>query len=309
MRILGTGLSGLVGSRVVGLLADKYEFENVSLSTGTDITNRDQVIEKIKSSASPVVIHFAAKTNVDLCEKDKERDTEILEYKDIKKQEEAFNREKTAWGINVFGTKNIVEACQASGKRIIYISTDFVFNGKNSPANGYAAEDIPDPINWYGETKYQGEKIIQSLDAFWAIVRIAYPYRAFFQRTDFVRSIIDKFRKGENLSIVIDHIMTPTFIDDIVKALDFFIKNEKQGIFHVVGSQALSPYEAALLISRIFGFDSSMVTKISRDKYFTNRAPRPFCLKLRNDKIGQLGVEMKTFKEGLQEVKKQIENL
>lgn len=308
MKVLGTGLSGLVGSRVVELLQNKYEFENISLSTGIDITNRDQVIQKIKSSEAPVVIHFAAKTDVDECEQDKEEDKKMFLETNIPVYQ-YIGHKKTAWVVNVIGIKNIVDACQASGKKLIYISTDFVFNGEDAPANGYKEEDVPDPINWYGETKYQGEKIVQDLNTSWIIARIAYPYRSFFKRTDFVRSIIDKFRQGENLAAITDHIMVPTFIDDIVKALDFFIKNEKQGIFHVVGSQALSPHEAALLISRIFGFDSSIVTKIGRDKYFANRAPRPFRLELRNDKIEQLGVEMKTFEMGLQEVKKQIENL
>src|SRR3989338_4999304 len=90
MKILGTGLDGLVGSRIVELLKDKHEFENLSISTGVDITDRDVILEKIKTSDAQIVLHLAAKTNVDVCEKDK-----------------ALGEDGEAWKINVGGTKNM----------------------------------------------------------------------------------------------------------------------------------------------------------------------------------------------------------
>ena len=143
-----------------------------------------------------IVLHMAAKTNVDGCEEDKARDKEILEYKDPQKQEQAWMEEKTAWTINVFGTQNIIDACQKTNKKLIYISTDFVFDGTKK---AYSEEDKPNPINWYAKTKYEGEKIIQNSGLDYVIARIAYPYRAFFERKDFVRAIlIDKLEKRVN---------------------------------------------------------------------------------------------------------------
>lgn len=284
MKILGTGLSGLIGSRVVELLSDQHEFEDLSLQTGVDITDRKDVTRKINKSKASIVLHFAAKTDVDGCEKDKQ----------------------TAWAVNVLGTKNIVEACEKSEKRLIYISTDFVFDGKKQSKDGYIESDKPNPINWYAKTKYEGEKIVQNSNLVWAIARLAYPYRAYFVQKDLVRSLIEKLKKGEKLMTITDHIMTPTFIDDIVEAINILLKNQPAGIFHIVGSQFISPYEASLLIADIFGLDSSLISKTTRTEYFKNRAPRPFYLGLKNDKIQKLGIKMKTFKEGLIEVKKQM---
>lgn len=287
MKVLGTGLDGLVGSRIVELLSSKYQFENLSISTGVDITSRDIVLERIKNSDAPIVLHLAAKTNVDGCELDK-----------------TLGKEGEAWKINVDGTKNVVDACLESNKKLIYISTDFVFDGTKDV---YTEEDIPNPVNWYAQTKYEGEKIVQSSKIPWIIVRIASPYRAKFERLDFARAILKRLQEGLPVAGVIDHIFTPTYIDDIAFAIDALIKNNSQGIFHVVGSRNLTPYKAAFLIAKEFGLDSSKITKTTRAEFFNNRAPRSFQLTLKNDKIRKLGIRMRTFEEGLREIKSQMD--
>jgi len=281
MKILGTGLDGLVGSRIVELLKDQYEFE----SSDVDITDRNSIITRIRNSDASIVLHLAAKTSVDGCEEDR----------------------SGAWGVNVFGTQNIAEACQKSNKKLIYISTDFVFDGENPPSRGYSEEDVPNPVNWYAKTKYEGEKIVQNTLASWIIARIAYPYRSVFLRNDFLRAILIRLQKNEQVLAVTDHIFTPTLIDDVAYALDVLIKNESKGIFHVVGSQSLSPYDAAVAIAREFGFDQKYITQTTRSEFFKNRAPRPFHSALKNDKIRRLGVRMKGFGEGIREVKRQME--
>jgi len=282
MKILGTGLNGLVGSRIVELLKDQYEFE----SSEVDITNRNAIIEKIKTSDAPIVLHLAAKTDVDGCEKDK-----------------ILGENGDAWRINVEGTRNIVDSCEKNNKKLIYISTDFVFDGSQEV---YKEEDVPNPVNWYAKTKYEGEKIVQNTSIPWIIARLAYPYRTHFAKKDFVRTLIDKFEKGESLQMVTDHIITPTFIDDVAYALDTLIENNATGIFHVVGSEFLSPYEAAFKIAHVFDFDQKNITKTTRLKFFRNRAQRPFHLSLKNDKIESLGVRMRSFNEGLEEIKRQL---
>jgi len=289
VKILGTGLDGLVGSRIVELLGDKYEFENLSISTGADITDRNSVLEKIKNSDAPIILHLAAKTNVDVCELDK-----------------PLGEKGGAWKVNVAGTQNVADACLEAGKKLIYVSTDFVFDGTNPPVGGYSEEDIPNPPNWYAQTKYEGEKIIQSLKIPWIIVRIAYPYRANFIRLDFLRAILKRLQEGQPVSAVTDHKFSPTFVDDIAFAIDALIKNNSQGIFHVVGSQSLTPYDAARIIAKTFGFDQNKIAKTTRAEYFGEKASRPFQLALKNDKIKNLGVKMRSFKEGLEEIKKQL---
>lgn len=281
MKILATGLSGLVGSRIFDLLKDKYKFD----SSIEDITDKNLIQKRIEESDAPLALHLAAKADVDGCEDDKK-----------------YGEGGDAWKINVLGTQNVAEACAKTGKKLIYISTDFVFDGSKGD---YVEDDTPNPINWYGKTKYEGEVKVQSLVKDFIIARIAYPYRKNFQKKDFARGLIEKIKNGNQLSMITDHIMTPTYIDDIATSLDVLFQKNQRGIFHVVGDQGITPYDAAILICKVFGFDNSKIQKGRREEFFKDRAPRGFNLYLRNDKIERLGIKMKTFEEGLHEIKNQ----
>ena len=282
-------MTGLVGSRIVELLSDRYEFESISYEKGIDITNKEQVEKIVIDSSAGVVLHLAAKTNVDGCEKDK-----------------LLGINGDAWKINVEGTRNLVEACKKTGKKIIYISTDFVFDG-NPPAGGYAEEDTPNPINWYSQTKYEGEKIVQSSLIPFLICRIAFPYRTnFLGKKDFVAAIRAKLENKEKISVVEDEFVTPTFIDDLAFAIDLLMKNNCTGIYHLVGSSFHTPVEAAEMVADAFGLDKNLIGKTTRKEYYQGRAPRAFSLKLKNDKLARLGYKMLTFEEGLKKIKEQI---
>ncbi len=285
-QVLATGLSGLVGTRIRELLEDDFEFTDLSLATGVNITDYDSVEKSVGNSDAQVILHMAAKTDVDACEDD-----------------QVLGEEGAAWMVNVGGTENIVSAAKKTGKRIIYISTDFVFDGTKEY---YTEKDSPNPVNWYARTKYEGEKLIEAADINSTIVRIAYPYRSCFsEKKDFVRRIKEKMEKGEEVKAVIDHIFTPTFIDDIASALKLLLETNLTGIYHVVGSQSLSTYDAANLIAQMFS-QKARITPETRSEYFKEKAFRPFKLRLKNDKITKLGVKMRRFDEGLEEVKKQL---
>lgn len=289
MKILGTGLTGLVGSRIVEL--SPFKFEQFNHSTGIDIQNYESVFRFVSSSDAPIIFHLAAKTDVDGCEKDK----------DLKENGKA-------WKINVLGTQHIIDACKKTNKKIIYVSTDFVFGGTSK--EGYTEQDVPHPINWYGTTKYEGEKIVQNAGIPYIIVRISYPFRTYFEKKlDFVRIIKQRLEQKLPISAVTDHKMSPTFIDDIATSLQVLIEKNESGIFHVAGSSSLSPFEAAIQTAEVFKLDKNLVSKTSRAEFFKQRAPRPFNLTLKNDKITRLGIKIRTFEEGLWEVKRQIENV
>lgn len=293
IKILGTGLNGLVGTRIVDLLGEKYEFENLSRSTGTDITNQEQITAKIAASPAPVVLHIAAKTDVDGCEKDKPN-----------------GRNGEAWKINVDATGFIAKACAVNNKKIIYVSTDFVFDGDTTPSGGYVEDSDAYPVNWYGETKYRGEEMVQDSGAQFVIVRLAYPYRAQFeQKKDFMRAMKDRLAAGQKVQGVVDHIMCPVLIDDVAAGLDVLIQKNAAGVFHVVGSEPISPYDAVREIALVFDYDTGLIEQTSRDDFFKERAQRPFNLTLNNDKIKSLNVVMRTFEEGLQETKAQMANI
>ncbi len=285
-KIFGIGITGLVGSRIVELLEDKYTFDNLSLETGVNITD-PATLDVIKNDTEhDIVLHLAAKADVDGCEEDK-----------------PLGEEGAAFRINVEGTKNVVDACRVMNKKIIYISTDFVFDGEKAPPYAYTEEDTPNPINWYAKTKYAGEEVVRDSGLEFLIVRISYPYRKEFEiKKDFVRAIAGRLAEGKPIKGVTDHIFNPTFIDDIATALDILIQKNATGVYHVVGSQSLSPYDAALKIAEAFAYDKKLITKTTRAEYFSGKADRPFNLSLNNAKIEKLEVKMRTFEEGLKEM-------
>lgn len=284
--ILSTGMSGLVGTRIRELLEDKYDFQDLSLATNIDITDYDVVAREMDASKAKIVLHMAAMTDVDACEDDK-----------------ILGEEGASWQINVIGTKNISECAKKTGKKVIYISTDFVFDGT---ADFYQESDEPNPVNWYGYTKYEGEKIVLGESDNCVVVRIAYPYRGGFEeKKDFVRKILERMKASGTLVGLKDHIYTPTFIDDIGAALNLLMDKDINGIYHAVGSQSLSTYEGIRLIASTFGYDVK-VTQTTREVFFKGRAYRPFNLSLKNDKIQKLGVLMNRFDSGLKIVKEQL---
>jgi dTDP-4-dehydrorhamnose reductase len=288
MNIFTIGGSGLVGSRITELLQQKgHTVDDLSLTTGVDITDPASLDIIREDTTHEVVLHLAAKADVEGCEKDK-----------------ALREEGEAYKINVGGTKNVVDACRASKKKILYISTDFVFDGTKEPPYQYTEEDTPNPVNWYATTKYKGEEVIRESGIPFAILRIAYPFRsdAFAAKNDFVHAIMGRLANKQPITAVTDHIMTPTFIDDIAAAIAAVIEQDAEGIYHVVGSQSLTPYDAFMLMAERFGYDKNLIGKTTREAFFQGKAPRPFNLAINNAKIKKLGVTMKTFEEGIKEI-------
>src|SRR3972149_3124713 len=136
MNILGTGLSGLVGSRVVELLSDEFSFTNLSKETGIDITDSQKLTAEIINSRATWVFHFAAYTDVDGAE-----------------SQRALSVSSQAWKVNVLATETVVQVWREYHKRLLYISTDYVFDGKKE---SYTEESAPAPQGWYAVTKYEG---------------------------------------------------------------------------------------------------------------------------------------------------------
>ncbi len=288
MKILATGLTGLIGSRVQELLT-VHSFANISRSTGVDITNKDQVEAAVVNSDAPVILHLAAYTNV--------KEAEL--QKDLGEQSDA-------WKINVIGTENVAMACQRTGKKLIYISTDLVFDGENTPEGGYTEDDKENPLNWYAKTKFEGELLVRDLGTPWVVLRPAYPYRAKYEKNDFVRLFIQKLKNNEPLTVLTDRIITPTFIDDLAFAIESVIEKDATGIFHAVGSTSTSIHDAALEIADVFGFDKGLISGTTRAEFLVGRPPEPFNSSLNNAKIKKLGIEMRTLREGLLDVKRQM---
>lgn len=308
MTILIIGSSSMVGSRVAELLAPHFSLEYADKTmdeanhawTALDITDKANGNNVISKSKADIIVQFAAYTDVDKAEEDR------------------GNTDGLVWKINVEGTEYLASACKDHGKKLIYISTDYVFKGDEGP---YSEEDEPmttaDEGSWYGWSKRQGEMIIQDLFGSEAtIVRLAYPFRAKYDlKPDFVRKLIKRFQGCTLHPMFMDQIISPVFVDDVAVALRAIIEKGEPGIWHAVGSSMLSPYEAAQLVAKTFGFDASAVNEGSLENYLSEhpeaklRYPKNSSLK--NDKINALlsryNAKMHTFEESLQIVKEQMQ--
>lgn len=277
LKIAITGGDGLVGSRIIELLNNDFEFITLP-SSQMDITNKDQVFLVLKDLKFDIFLHLAAYTNV----------AKANEEKDL------------AYKINVEGTKNVFDVVSSQKKKFIYISTDFVFDGKNPP---YFEDSSPSPVGVYGQTKYQGEEIIKNQVM---IVRISYPYRASFEKKrDFFRTFKTFLEEKKPLKMITNSVMTPTFIDDIAYGLKYLINNFSNEIFHLVGSQSLSPYETALTVARLFKLDERLISTTTYEEYIKLKPGLPQYSDIRSKKNNFY--QMNDFETGLKIIKKQLQ--
>lgn len=256
-KVLGTGLSGLVGSRVVKLLEDEFEFVNLDLKSGVDITDKDKVFQVFQDYPEAVaVLHLAAMTDVS------------------RAYQENGDKNGLVYRVNVLGTKNIVQAAAHFKKYLFHVSTDFVFDGtKKTP---YTEVDTPHPIEWYGQTKLWAEEVVKKEYDNYFIGRLAFPINADEPagRQDFLHKVLSWLRQDEERSLFRDTIVTPTFIDDVAQVIKLAINQQITGLYHMTGSTYISPYNFARRLAKVFGFRESLI-KAGSFKAYLQIDPRP----------------------------------
>jgi dTDP-4-dehydrorhamnose reductase len=243
------------------------EILNLDLTEGVDVTNAAQVMGLIAGFDSPVVIHFAA-------------------YVDVSSAHKQWgDKEGLCYRLNVIGTRNVAAACAQSGKHLIHLSTDFVFDGASE--SPYFEDSPVNPIEWYGATKRMAEEEVFASETSWTIARIAFPYTSHpWPKLDLARTFLGKLRSGERVNAFDDQVITPTWIDDISEGLMLLANTRPAGeIYHLVGSESLTPYELALKISRRFECDASLVGRAKLDDILKiDPRPRQRCLRISNEK-------------------------
>ncbi len=250
-KILVLGGNGLVGSRFVQMFADKFEIESPK-AKDVDILQITEIEKKIESFDPDAVINFAAYTNVEEAENQKD------------------DKNGLCFQVNVLGAKNVADVCKEFDKYLIHISTDYVFNGKKDES--YTEEDNPDPINWYGMTKFLGEKEVLKSGCLSAIVRISMPYRARYElKKDLGRFFLEQLQNGQKIKAVTDQKITPTFVDDIANALFEIIEDRVEGIIHVACKTPTTPLVFAKTIARIFNLNESLISPIRLVEYNLNK--------------------------------------
>lgn len=295
-KVAVIGASSMVGSRFCELFSSPQNLVKADLkgSINIDITDKDSVKTFFKTQKFQVAILFSAFTDVDSAEKQRDDKSGIC------------------WKINVEGLSNIVDACKHYEKKLIFISTSFVFDGENGP---YSETDQRggnlDKISWYGITKIKGEEIAEQLSENHLILRIAYPYRSNFpQKEDFARQIITRYDQGTLYPMFTDQIFSPTFIDDVPIAVETLIKSNSFGIFHLGSPAPVTPYDFSYELIKVYGRDPSQLKKGSLVEFLNQKykTPRPVNSAMLCEKIKKLGYTPTDWESGIKLMRSQTQN-
>jgi dTDP-4-dehydrorhamnose reductase len=263
MKLLITGANGQLGHELVrATIAAGHEVVATSHET-LDITDKLAVDEAITVARPDVVIHAAAWTAVDACESDPDK----------------------AMLVNGTATKYIADAAHAVGAHVVYISTDYVFDGSKTSA--YNEEDAPNPQSVYGASKLEGERALGAIDA---IVRIAWVCG--FYGSNMVKTIL-RLAEQPQLKFVDDQIGNPTFADDAAEMIVRIATEKRSGTWHVTNQGDVSWYEFAREVLMAAGFDANKVAPIKTHELQPPRpAKRPFNSVLNNTSLKRAGIEL-----------------
>lgn len=300
-KILVTGSNGLLGQKLVHLILDHSNHILLATSKGEnrlksrsdfdyrslDITDKNRVDSIVSEFKPDVLINSAAMTNVDACE--------------------SFQEDCIA--LNVGGVKNLVAACENHNTHLIHVSTDFVFDGKAGP---YSENDQPNPLSFYGQSKYDSELIVSNSSlSKWSIARtiIIYGIVENMSKSNIVLWAKSALESGSELKIVDDQFRSPTYADDLAKGCLLIAEKEKNGIYHLSGKESMSILELVYRVADFYGLDKSTISPVKSES-LNQAAKRPPVTGFVLDKANkELGYYPLSFNEGLKLLSKEIEEL
>lgn len=255
MKLLILGGSGLVGSRFLELAKD---YNTVAPThEELDLLDFKQLETYLAETDADIVINFAAVTNVDTAEEEKD------------------NEDGMVYKLNVSLPKVLAQNCLSLNKYLIHISTDYIFDGtKQTP---YIEEDLPNPVNWYGTTKMLGEEAVKEISPGFLIVRPEMPYSSHFdKKLDIARIFLKMLKEGKEINGVSDQKITPTYVDTLVRGLFRLIEVKASGIYHLASTGFTTPYDFAVMIAEKFGLNKDLVKAVPFSEYNQTRiAKRP----------------------------------
>lgn len=261
MKVLVTGVKGQLGFDVVNeLLKRGHEAIGVDIEE-MDITDEESVNRVIKAAAPDAVIHCAAYTAVDAAE----------DNVDICRK------------VNATGTGYIAKVCKDLDIKMMYISTDYVFNGQGT--RPWEPDDVREPLNIYGQTKYEGELLVEeTLDKFFT-VRIAWVFGV--NGKNFIKTMLNLGKTRDKLTVVADQIGSPTYTYDLARLLVDMIETDKYGRYHATNEGLCSWYDFACEIFKQAGMNVS-VEPVGSDQ-FPVKAKRPANSRMNKDKLTENG--------------------
>ena len=269
-KLLVLGGSGLVGSAFIDFAKNDYDIifsynKNEIKIPNTEsfkinlLNDSDKIETIIKNYNPDVVLHTVAHSNLDLCETDH------------------YITDK----LHIDLTQKIANVCVSTNSKLIFLSTDAVFEGQLNKR--YGEDDITNPINYYGKTKLRAEKIVLDASLNNTVLRTSVIY-GWHKKSRFTNWILDYLKDGKQVDPFSDQFNTPTLIDDLIKVILKIIDNDISGLYHAAGKTCLNRYEFAILLAKKFSYDLTLihpVTKIEKKQ----DAPRPISTCLDSSKL------------------------
>ncbi len=250
MKFLVTGSAGLVGNQVVKDLEEKGEtvystYHNTKpefgIPTLMDLDQLDKIeniVEKIKPDS---IIHLAAMTNVDECEKEKD----------------------LAMKINAKATETLSKQAAKQKSFFVYVSTDYVFDGEKGMKK---ESDQPNPIGFYGKSKLEGEKSVMNSAASWCIARTSTPYGFHQKKKSFPLWVAENLQNKNKINVIVDQFTSPTYVPNLSKMIIEIATRQIVGILHVAGATRISRYEMAELVADKLNLDKKLLNPINTEQ-------------------------------------------
>jgi dTDP-4-dehydrorhamnose reductase len=261
MKVLVTGVKGQLGFDVVNELKKRgHEAIGVDIEE-MDITNEESVNRVIKESAPDAVIHCAAYTAVDAAE----------------------DNEELCRNVNATGTGHIARVCKDLDIKMMYISTDYVFNGQGT--RPWEPDDKREPLNVYGQTKYEGELAIEEILEKYFTVRIAWVFGV--NGKNFIKTMLNLGKTRDKLTVVNDQIGSPTYTYDLARLLVDMIETDRYGRYHATNEGQCTWYDFACEIFKQAGMNVT-VEPVGSDQ-FPVKAKRPMNSRMNRDKLEENG--------------------
>lgn len=266
-KLLIIGGSGLVGSTLLQYVPTSWDVTSTYNSNNTNnnfikidlLDDSDPVIDLIKKIKPDFVVHTAAFSSVDFCETDH------------------FAADK----LHVEKTQNIAQICDDINSKLLFLSTDAVFEG--NVKKKYTESDPTNPVNYYGQTKLHAEKIVLDISKNNVVLRTSVVY-GHHQKSRFTNWVLDYLHHNKKIDQFIDQYNTPTLVDDLAKSIILILQKNISGLFHATGSSCLNRYEFAKKLAVKFNYDQSLIFPVT-SKEKKQDAPRPINTCLNSQKL------------------------
>jgi dTDP-4-dehydrorhamnose reductase len=293
MNVLITGANGFLGYYLTQKLLAK-DFEVIATGKGNcrlPFSDDSKFFYEQMDFTDPFAVH-------DVFEK--YQPDIVVHGGAISKPDECELNQWQAYLVNVEGTVTTLLNAAEQKSFFIFVSTDFIFDGEKGM---YREDDDPNPVNYYGKTKLEGEEAVKEYIYDWAIVRTVMVYgKPILSRSNILSIVKEKLENNETYNVLDDQVRTPTYVEDLAEAIVQIIEKKSKGVYHISGKDVMTPYQMACKAADYLGLDKTLIKRVTAAD-FSQPARRPLVTGFDISKArSELGFEPISFEEGLKKM-------